>query len=264
MPKPNQEAVLKALADFISFGREIGLPKAVQPLERFETEFRTTKPTLKILKETVSPLIDRSFSSLQERVLDTWRNPRPGMKKHEEKLHSTFRALFVLIYPPKHANVVQTEMVGLAGNKESTSVLGDPTDAKVIAKHSLDVVRRFSKAVFTQDIEKAYGLCANELRTGRSVKQFFTDLQKADTRYGGPAVDLMVERITWIYADEASRRRSNTDGHWPKETPKPNKRALVGTFWIVDTKTKRGRWVFFWITEESDGYRIAKLNQYLQ
>lgn len=264
MPRPSQEAVLKALDDFISFGREIGLSKSVQPLEPFVTEFRTTKPTLKILEGKVYPLLCHSFSALQDRVLDTWRNPRPGMKKHEKKLHSTYNALFHLIFPPKHANVAQTEMAGLAGNKESTSVLGDPKDAKQIAKQSLELVQRFSKAVFKQDIEEAYVLCANELRQNMSVKQFVNKLDWANSHYGGPAVDLAVERITWIYADAASRKRSNADGDWPKETPKPNKRALVGTFWFTAPKEKRGRWAFFWVTEETGGYRIAKFKQYLQ
>ena len=75
---------------------------------------------------------------------------------------------------------------------------------------------------------------------------------------------MVVERITWIYADAASRKKSNVDGDWPKDTPKPNKRALVGTFWLVDKSKKRGRSVFFWVTEEAKGYRIAKFKQYLQ
>jgi hypothetical protein len=153
---------------------------------------------------------------------------------------------------------------GLAGNGEDTLVTGDPKDAKKIAKHSLDIVTRFSKAVFKQDLETAYGLCANELRTWMSVKRLFTELQKADAQFGGPAVDLLIERIGGIYADEPSRQRGNSEGQWPKDTPKANKRALVGAFWFTEPKERRGRWVFFWVTEEAEGYRIAKFNQYLQ
>jgi len=162
------------------------------------------------------------------------------------------------------APILETDISGLAGNDESTTVLGDPKSAKQIAKQSLGVVTRFSKAVFKQDIETAYGLCANELRTSKSVKRLVTELQKADAQFGGPAVDLMIERITWIYADEPSRQRSNSDGQWPKDTPKTNKRALVCTFWFTDKEEQRGRSVFFWVTEEAEGYRIAKFNQYLQ
>ena len=198
------------------------------------------------------------------RVLNNRRQPRPGMKKHEGRLHGTYNALFDLIHPPKHANVIQTEVIGLARNTESTSVLGDPQAAKHIAGASLEVVQRFSKAVFRRDIETAYALCANEQRVNMSLKQFMNKLSWADSHYGGPALDLLVERIGGIYADTASRKRSNTDGDWPKETPKPNKRAYVGTFWLTDKKQKCGRWVLFWVTEEAEGYRIAKFKQYLQ
>lgn len=264
MPRPNQDAVLKALEDFISFGREIGLPKAIEPIEAFAIELRITKPTRSLLEDKLYPILCQSFTGLQDRVVDTRRKPRPGMKKHEARLYDTYNVLFDIIFPPKHADLEQTEIIGLAGNKESTSVLGDTKEAKGIAKASLDVVCRFSKAVFKLDIESAYKLCANELRCIMSVEQFVATLKRADSRFGGAAVELVVEHIPWIYADAASRKRSNVDGDWPKETPKPNKRALVGTFWFVDKSQKRGRSVFFWITEEAEGFRIAKFKQYLQ
>jgi hypothetical protein len=72
-----------------------------------------------------------------------------------------------------------------AGNDNFTTVLGDPKDARTIAQRSIDVVQRFSQAVFKQDLETAYGLCANELRTWMSVKRLFTELQKADEQFGG-------------------------------------------------------------------------------
>jgi hypothetical protein len=162
------------------------------------------------------------------------------------------------------AKIPETDIVGLAGNDNSTTVLGDPKDARTIAKRSIDLVQRFSRAVFKQDLETAYGLCANELRTWMSVKRLFTELQKADEQFGGPAVDLMIERITWIYADEASRQRANSNGDWPKDTPKSNKRALVGAFWFTDKAKEHGRSAFFWVTEEADGYRIARFKQYVQ
>ena len=264
MPAPKQVAVLKALNDFVSFGSEVGLPKAVKPLESFIVIFQTTKPTLKILKETVYPVLCVAQTALQARVLDVWRNPKPGMKKHEAKLHGNYNALFDLIFPPKYASVPQVEVVGLAGNKASTSVIGDPKEAKAIAKKSLEVVRWFSKAVFKQNIEAAHSLCAIELRASMGVNQLLNKLNWADSHYGGPAVELIVEHITWIYADEVARKRSNADGDWPKETPKQTKRALVGAFWVADKKKKSGRSIFFWITEEAEGYRVAKFKQYLQ
>jgi hypothetical protein len=162
------------------------------------------------------------------------------------------------------AQIPEEYITGLAGNDEGTDVLGDAKNAKKIATQSLAVVKKFSKAVFKQDIETAYALCANELRTWMSVQRFVTELKKADARFGGSAVDLTIERITWIYADDAARQRSNSDGQWPKDTPKSNKRALVEAFWFTDRKEEQGRSAFFWVTEEAEGYRIAKFDQYLQ
>jgi hypothetical protein len=262
MPRPNLEAVVKALADFIKLGRDVGLSKAVLPLERFITEFQTTKPTLKVLQGPVHAAYSDAFVAIREHVHDMSKDrPRPGMNKQDEEFDRCAKAVSDALFPSEYP---ETEIVGLAGNKQPTTVIGDPKEAKAIAKASLDVVRRFSTAVFKQDIESAYKLCAVELRNALGVEQFVTGLKRSDSRFGGPAVDLMIERITWIYADEASRKKSNASGDWPKETPKPNKRALVGTFWFTDTKHMRGRSVYFWVTEEAEGYRIAKFKQYLQ
>jgi hypothetical protein len=262
MPRPNQEAVLKALADYIKLCHELGMAKVVAPLEAFYTEIQTTKPTLKLLQGPVHSAFGATHSAVRDCVYDMRKDrPRPGMKKQDQEFDRCCRAISDAFFPPEYP---ETEVVGLAENKESTTVIGDTTDAKKIAKASLDVVRRLSKAVFKQDVESAYKLCANELRSVMSVEQFVSVLKRSDSRYGGPAVDMVVEHITWIYADAASRKKSNASGDWPKETPKPTKRALVGTFWFVDKSQKRGRSVFFWVTEEAEGYRIAKFKQYLQ
>src|SRR5213076_13730 len=88
------------------------------------------------------------------------------------------------------ANINDAEMVkGLVpGTKTDTFVLGDVVIARKIAEHSLDLVCRFSEAVIKQDIETAYGLCANEFRCSFSVKRFVTDLQKADEQYSGKPI----------------------------------------------------------------------------
>lgn len=263
MPKPNQEVVLKALTDFVSVGRNVGLPKtSVQPLEQFLADFQTSKPTLKILQGPLHSAYSVAFIAIRNRVYDMGKDkPRPGMQKQNQDFDKASRALSDAIFPPAYP---ETEVVGLAGNKETTTVIGDTKTAKEIARQSLDVISRFSMAVFKKDVELAYKLCANEFRASMSIKQFVEGLSKADAKFGGSAIDLIVEQITWIYADDASRKKSNSSGDWPKETPKPNKRVLVATFWLTDKKQKSGRWVFFWVTEEDKGYRIAKFKQYLQ
>jgi hypothetical protein len=133
------------------------------------------------------------------------------------------------------------------GTTNDTSVLGDVAEARNIADRSLDVVRRFSEAIIKQDIETAYALCANELRCSFGIKRFVTDLHTADEEYSGKPISYTPQRITWIYADEASRKESNKEGGWPKNTPKPNKRALVGGWWTAQKTSEGefGRSVFF-------------------
>jgi len=131
------------------------------------------------------------------------------------------------------ASINDAEMVkGLVlGNKNDTFVLGDVGVARKIAESSLEVARRFSDAVIKQDIETAYALCANEFRCSFSVKRFVIELRKADEQFGGKPI-----------------------------------RALVGGWWTAQKTAEGdfGRSVFFRVTEETEGYRIAKFKQYQQ
>ncbi len=70
MPRPDQEAVLKALADFIELGRNVGLPKVVLPLDQFLSEFQTTKPTLKALQGPVHNAFSTAFIAIRDCVYD--------------------------------------------------------------------------------------------------------------------------------------------------------------------------------------------------
>ena len=187
----------------------------------------------------------------------------------KEKLNAEFSALRQrledALEQPKPAAFPETDVQGLAGNKEFTRVYGDSKNAPAIAKSAMDVVQCFSAAVFKLDIETAYALCANELRNWMSVKRFISDLEKADQRFGGRADECKIERIASIEADENVRqKRGNNNGDWPKDTPRTNKRAIVGTFWFTNLAKNEGRWVMLWVTEAAEGYRIAKFNQYLQ
>jgi hypothetical protein len=148
-----------------------------------------------------------------------------------------------------------------ADDEKMTSVVGDLEEARTIAGRSLDVVARFSQAVICGDVEQAYALCANELRISMSVKRFVTELQKQDDEWGGKPIEYNPQAIHWIYASDASRKRSNKDHEWPKETPKPNKRALLTGWWTTEKPPSGenfGRPVQFWVAEEAEGYRISK------
>ena len=132
MPAPSQESVLKSLKYFIALGRAVGLPKAVHPLEQFAIEFESAKPTLKVLQGPVHAAYSKAFIAIRDKVYDMGKDkPKPGMKAHNQEFDRSAMALSDAIFPPPSN---ETEIVGLAGNKESTTVIGDPKAAKTIAK----------------------------------------------------------------------------------------------------------------------------------
>jgi hypothetical protein len=157
-------------------------------------------------------------------------------------------------------------VVGLVPGSDSTaSVVGDIDEAKKIAVHSLVTVKQFSEAVIRGEIEQAYALCANELRTEMSLNRFAAELQKQDDEWGGKPIEYEPQRIVWVYASEMSRKRSNKDHDWPKSTPKPNKRAMLNGWWTTEKPAGAravGRPLTFWVSEEEDGYRIAKFRPF--
>jgi hypothetical protein len=260
----NFEQLLTALRNIADFAQRAGAKKQAVAFEKLHGRLKADKRSSKSLEEDVFTARGLAAFWIASHISkQTWDAAR------KEQMNAEFsrlrQSLDEALTPPKPGAFPETEIQGLAGNLEHTSVWGDPKEARIIAQRAIDVVQRFSSAIFHRDIENAYGLCANELRNGMSVKRFITALDKADKNYGGRAVQCRIERVTHIEADELSREKSgNRRANWPKDTPKSNKRATVGTFWFTDPAANKGRWVSFWITEEAGGYRIAKFNQYLQ
>jgi len=260
----NYEELLAALQNMAEFARRVGVRKQATTFEKLHERLLADKRSSKALEEEV----------FHARGLASFYIPRhiskqPGKSAKKKELETEFfglkQVLDDALIPPKPTAFPETDIQGLAGNDEYTKVWGDPKEAKIIAQRAMELVQRFSTAVFNGDIETAYGLCANELRNWMSVKRLVTELEKADRNYGGKAVACKIERVSHIEADDVARQKSgNRRGNWPKDTPKSSKRATVGSFWFTNPTESKGRWVMFWITEEADGYRIAKFNQYLQ
>ena len=260
----NYEQLLTAIRNVAEFAKRAGVKKEAAAFEKLHGRLQADKRSSKGLEEDIFTARGLASFWIPSHISKQAWDPTK-----KERLNTEFsrlkQALDDALMPPKPLAFVETDIQGLAGNNEYTKVWGDPKEAKNIAKGAMDIVQRFSTAVFKQDIEIAYSLCANELRNWMSVKRFVTELEKADRNFGGKAIACKIERVAHIEADELARLKSgNTRGNWPKDTPKSNKRATVGTFWFTNPAENKGRWAMFWITEEADGYRIAKLNQYLQ
>ncbi len=155
---------------------------------------------------------------------------------------------------------------GLVPGREAVaSVVGDIDEARKIARQCLDVVSRFSEAIIRGAFDEAFALCASELRMATTLDRFADQLRRQDEEWDGKPIEYEPERVVWIYASEAARRRSNKDHDWPKATPKPNKRALVNGWWTTEKPPGSrpiGRPLTFWVSEEEDGYRISRFQPY--
>ena len=260
----NYQELLVEVKSVALFAKRIGAKKEAATMEKLHGKLLANKKSSKVLEEEV--FHERGLASyyipsfISKQKLDA-----PTKEQLNAEFFALRRRLDAALIPEKPAAFPETDIQGLAGNKEFTRVYGDPKSAPAIATSAMDVVQRFSVAVFKQDLETAYALCANELRGWMSIKRFFTELQKAVQHFGGKAVECKIERIASIEADaDVRQKRGNNNGDWPKDTPRANKRAIVGTFWVTNPATSEGRWVMLWVTEESEGYRVAKFNQYLQ
>lgn len=261
MPAPDTQHVVNVIREAAEFTRRMGFEAEAAALDAFSARFQQERPTLKTLRGPVQEAKDNASRKIRGVLWDALLQVRPEKRDDNAEFDRIWRAFWDIIYPQERK---PTEVKGLVpGSDEGTWVLGDVSAAHGIAEQALEVVKRFSEAVIRQDIEAAYGLCANELRSWMGVKRFISELEKANRQFTGKPLKYWPEQITWIYADEAARKESNKEGEWPKDTPKPNKRALVRGWW-TDRKSEvgeSGRSVFFWVTEEPEGYRIAKFHQ---
>jgi hypothetical protein len=150
------------------------------------------------------------------------------------------------------------EVTAIIQGMGKTRVLGDVNAAWAIAVQAVDVIERFSEAAVRGDYSAAFGLFSPEFRARTTLDRFVALVGEGEKFARGPFVDFKVDKIFWIFADEASRNRSNKVGQWPKATPKKNKRCCAGAFWFSNKDTQVGWNLEFWVTEESDGYKITK------
>jgi hypothetical protein len=264
MGQPDYEGLVSAIGGLAEFCREIGAGEEAAEFCKLHAKLLADKRSSKQIEERAFK--NRGFTAYRLSRLVAKPSFDPAKK---ERLYGEFanlkEALDLALFPRKPLRYPKADIQGLAGNDEFTTVCGNPGEAPAIAKAAMETVHLFSDAVFGQDIETAYNLCANELREWLSPKRFVSELAKADRQYGGKPVRCMIERITYIEADASTRELiGNSDRHWPKNTPRLNKRAIVGAFWFTHSEENRGRWIMFWVTKEPAGYRIAKWQQYLQ
>jgi hypothetical protein len=268
MALPDRPTVLKVLREAAGFTKRVGAEPEARELERYCGLFEDVKPTFKLLRGKVQDAMDNAYRAFEPALYTERRNIRRGKKP----LVDEYERIWVawrdeVAYPPRVVwrTVPTTRFAGSKGVLvKSADVIGKPIAVRPIFERSVAVVNQYCHAIVTHDYASAYNLLASEMKAWMSFKRFLSDLERADRRFGGKPISFTVERVSYIYGDDEASSGSNREGDWPKDTPKQNKRAIVVVFWTNNASTQEGCWGTLWITEESRGYRIAKLSHFLQ
>jgi len=190
----------------------------------------------------------------------------PGPHETEEKTTAEFGRVFGMVGEalyPSEPEWPRLDVTGFAGSEflktKDTAYQGAPDGVRSIVEHSIAIVRGHTEAVGRGDFLTAYEDTGADLRAWMSFKRFQTAHSDASSRYGGPPMEFQMDGFAFVLADGQARRKSTRDEGWPKTTPKETRRAKLTGFWIRDTQ-RHGCHGSFWITEESDAYRIAKFD----
>jgi hypothetical protein len=201
---------------------------------------------------------------LRELLYDDRRAPRSGLESLLKRYRRISAALLDMTYPlePKKPEMDISGFAGSEQVKEKMATFdGSPIGVRGIIESRIVLVQHYSGLVGSGDFEAAYALTESGLRAWMSFKRFVGDHERAAQEFHGPALQFLINRINYVYADNAARKKSNTSVEgWPKGTPKENRRAGVSGFWIRDRAAQTGCGGTLWVAEEEGQYRIAKFD----
>lgn len=261
MRSPDANTVLNILRDAADFTRRVGAAKESEALASLCERFRTEKLTYKLLRGILDGAANQAALKIRELILDERRSPRPGMKSLVEEHERIWTSLLKLAYPPEWAEM---DIAGFAGSEHvkdrKASYKGDPNGVRPVVESSIALVRRYSRLIGTGDFKGAYELTDSGLRTWMNLKKFEGEHERAAQEYSGVTLQYILNQFAYVYADEASRKKSSSEEGWPKLTAKENRRARVLGFWVRDRVAKKGCGGALWIAEENKVYRIAKFD----
>ena len=265
MPRRNPQTICAALAELKKFYIyfDNSAVTRIAPLEKLIRRFQEERLT----KEMVSDLIrlkDEIYIQTREQI---WGGRRlPGPHETEEKTTAEFDRVFGIVGEalyPSEPEWPRLDLSGVLGSEflktKDTAYQGAPQGVRSIAEHSLAIVRRHTEAVGRGDFQTAYETTGVDLRAWMSLKRFETVHRDASGKYGGPPIEFRIDGFGFVLADDQARKKSKGDEGWPKTTPKETRRAILSGFWIRDAQN-HGCYGSFWITEESDEYRVAKFD----
>jgi hypothetical protein len=263
MASPDSKSVITVLREAADFAEQVGLKKEAAAFEEFHQRFLTEKPTFKALRSGVEPVRNELATKVRSTIYDYRREPLPGKEAMVERYERLSLAFLHMLYPPE-PKPLELDLSGFAGSKQvkekRVTYAGDEGGVRKIVESSIVLIERYARVLGAGDFEGAYALTDSGLREWMSLKRFISDHERAAEEYHGPALEFHIDRFNFVYADDAARKKSTADEGWPKGTPKENRRAGVGGFWIRDRSDQTGCGGTLWIAEEQGLYRIAKFN----
>ena len=263
MPTLDSNSVLKILREAADFTRTIGAESEAAELEKFCERFQREPATFRVLQGPVDQAMRQAFLKARAALFGKQCEPRPGAESLRENYGRILGDFFKLIHPPEWSEMDITRCACSAHVKEKVvNYKGVASGVVPIVERSIELIQRYSGLIGRGDFESAYRLTAAGLRAWMSLKRFANEHERAAKIYRGPALDYLIYKFQFIYSDAAAQRKSTTDEGWPKKTLKEERRSCVTGFWIRDRAAQTGCAGGFLISEERDGYRIAKFTFY--
>ncbi len=262
MTSLNPNLVLRALREAAEFTRRLGDNTHAASLAQLCNGLQQERITLKTARGVAAEAMNQTGIALRAILYDDQRNARPGMELLVKEHERIWVGFLKAIYPPEFAEM---DITGFSGSEAVESKIvpykGDPAVVQRIVERSISIIQDYARALGSGDFPAAYALTDVGLRSWMTHKRFVGDHQRAAQDYGGPAAEFLIQRFNSVLADDTARKQSNTSAEgWPKGTPKENRRAGVGGFWIRDRTARTGCGGTLWIAEENGAYRIAKFN----
>lgn len=265
MPQPEPSNVTQAIEQLIEFLTRFGEQTLVTRLRLLAARLGRDGFTGDLSRE-IDACKDEILLQTRESIFAGRMLPgKTGDETQRELLESTgalFNALHALDAQPADLDI--SAFPG-AEHVEHTAVLcrGNPSRAPAVVECSIALARRYSEALARGDFESAYAMTDAGLRAAMDFADFVDGHRQAERRYGGPVLELRIERLAYVLTDEEARRHSATGPEgWFKGTSKENRRCRLVGFCVRDRTTQHGCRAALWVSEENGEYRIANFDFY--
>ena len=261
MLNPDPNAVIQSLSQAASLVGQLGNKEHAEALALWSTQLAKEELTFKLLRGPVAKAMNDAGVAIQDTLYDDYRKKRPGREKQAKEHERIWADFLRLLYPPEWPEMDISKFSGSNLVKEKkVGFKGDPGAVRHIVEGSIHLITRYSQLLGTANFSAAYALTDAGLRSGMTLDKFITEHEKAAEKWGGPALEFIINEFCYLYADEEARKESAAREGWPKLTPKENRCCRVIGFWIRDGKARTGCAGGLWVAHETDGYKIAKFD----